>query len=349
MIFTSSVVLGACGNKNDNTVESDTAEVTEVTENISDTAEETATETENKNNENNENVPTSSFDDEYYKGLLVSGYWLQKSGSLIYTFDDSGSYTLEDYSGNEQQSGVYYFKGTDLSPILCLEYDSDSSEYEIVFNSNSHMSWTNSSGNQMILDNSSEKPTSGSKGSENGYTVSFETLDENVQYPCIGGWSLEDKQNELNEMFKQDQEDTIAEYKTNNATYSISFEVKYSDSELLSIVGTGVTYYDGAAHPNNFYKTYNINMKSGEILSLSDAIDIETAAKNIFNNSNCESVDSENISIQDIIDINVWTTEQEVIDYLNYCDMFYYNENGKVCIYFVSIYALGTYSAVAFD
>lgn len=96
-----------------------------------------------------------------------------------------------------------------------------------------------------------------------------------ISYPQIDGLKDASVQSKVNDLLKE----AVMSYYDNLmdpevdldiSTLEISYEIIFSGNSLLSVEFFGWDYYAGAAHPNNIYFTKNINMKTGELISLKD-------------------------------------------------------------------------------
>ena len=81
---------------------------------------------------------------------------------------------------------------------------------------------------------------------------------------------------------------TYYDYSPAEMSLEIEYEIKLLNDTHISIAYSGMSYVNGAAHPNHLFFTTNIDINSGKKLNLSDFTAIEdefteklkTAAKN---------------------------------------------------------------------
>lgn len=358
LILTVPLIFSACDSKGDN----DSSEIEFITKNNT-AAEGISTEdisnikTENSGSENvSENVTDtetqSGFDGAYEKSLLLNGYWVDVSGAFYYKFNDDNSYKYADMEDNER-GGNYSFTGSDAMPIIVFASDDNSSfSYYMDFPDNRHLKLSDRSGNTIMLQCSEKDPSenNGNNQISNGsrYIISTVRLSDDVFYPVLSDWSLTEKQEEINKIFYDDQ-NNIVNSTDSTTTYTSSVEVKYNDDKLLSIVESGNLYSEGAAHPEHILKTYNIDMETGDILKISDAADINTIAQNLINKENCYIADdSANVTLDDVLDFNEYSSQEEAAYTIESCNNFYFDQNRDLCIYMPVSYAAGGYAAVVF-
>ncbi|MCI5911063.1 MAG: DUF4163 domain-containing protein [Oscillospiraceae bacterium] len=290
----------------------------------------------------------AGFDGSYQISLLKKDCWIDKTSAITYYFSEDMNFTEKDKDG-EEKKGTYDVTGSDGYPILELKYDDNTkTSYIMLFNSEKSLTLTNSETNKEYqLINKKEKEET-SKNDSSSYSVNFETMSQtDISYPVISGWKQEDAQEKYNEEFKNDVQGIIDDAESSE-NVSLDFEIEYMDDNTLSIVGKGDVYSMGAAHPYSVILCYNIDMQSGEEISLADKIDINSASENFFNKKGCESV-SDEITLDDIIDVSMFESVEDVSSYMTETKYFYLDSNGKICVYFEVPYVLGGYAAVRFD
>lgn len=322
------VMLSACGNKSEDKKD---AEIQTI-----DSNEITSTE-------------EAGFDGSYQISLLKKDCWIDKMSSITYYFSEDMNFTAK--TKDDEKKGTYSVTGSDGYPILELKYDDNiKKSYIMLFNSEKSLTLTDSGTNKTYqLVNEKEKEIEEeSENKSSSYSVNFETMENtNVLYPVISGWKQEDAQEKYNAEFKSNVQSIIDDADTPD-NVSFNFEIKYMDDNTLSIAGKGDVYSMGAAHPYSVVLCYNIDMQSGEEISIADKIDVNSSAENFFNKKDCESV-SDEITLDDILDVSMFESAEDVSLYMNETKYFYIDEDGKICVYFEVPYVLGGYAAVKFD
>lgn len=114
-------------------------------------------------------------------------------------------------------------------------------------------------------------------------TVSVEHPNGIFEYPQIRGWENEEKQTYWNDIFRIEQ---VAEEDLGQ-----TYEVKTANENYLSIMIKGS--FQGGVHPYSYKQVYNINMQTGEIINLTDCVDIAECAKLLADDNSyvCENPD----------------------------------------------------------
>jgi len=119
---------------------------------------------------------------------------------------------------------------------------------------------------------------------ESSYRVKEMVLSEGdikISCPQIEGLSDASIQGKWNRIFLGNEEEAMDAWDA-GCTYEVTYEVKTMTADVLSILMNG--YYNGedAAHPYSFKYTYNIDMNTGDSIRLSDHVDVEKVAENMF-------------------------------------------------------------------
>ncbi len=129
---------------------------------------------------------------------------------------------------------------------------------------------------------SSKKEAASIKGVISDYNVVKTSFDKNsndikVFFPQINGLSDKTKQAKINELIKNVA--LIADLREDVSWiewYNLDYDVIWSSNNLLSILLTGNCYAKKAAHPFSFCNTINIDMKTGELIKLSDIVNVNS-------------------------------------------------------------------------
>lgn len=125
----------------------------------------------------------------------------------------------------------------------------------------------------------------------------FETKNEtsgkiDIDYPQLVNLSDKDTQNSINVIIKEnamkDKDYLISE--AGEITYELNYEVMYRSFGLISIRYIGYSYVDGAAHPNNFLYTTNIDVKNQKVVELKDLININEGFVDVFKSGTYSSM-----------------------------------------------------------
>lgn len=66
-----------------------------------------------------------------------------------------------------------------------------------------------------------------------------------------------------------------------------TFEVTYQSEDMVSILITGNFYAESAAHPCSYMSSYNINLKTGETIGITDKYTPEEIVDDILSGQNC--------------------------------------------------------------
>lgn len=291
-----------------------------------------------------------SFDSSYQIALLVNDYWEDTSNDSVYKFDEDMSFSVE----NSQKSltGVYTVSGSDGYPLLNLEYNNSETEtFVMSFSSDTSLTLTNYETEEVSqLENVKEKPeyNSTDEAQDSSYTVKTTKMENtNMEYPIIRGWKHIDAQEKYNNLFLKDIK-KILDQSDSPETCSMNFKVYRNDEDILSLVGKGIVSSAGSAHPYYVLKCYNINMKTGEKIDISDAIDVSVASENLYNKKNCEIM-TDDMTLDELIEISMLESPEYIAANMENMNNFYYDKSGNVCVYFESSYITEGYVAVKFE
>lgn len=145
--------------------------------------------------------------------------------------------------------------------------------------------------------------------------------DITVNYPQIKGLGDTDRQTKINTTLKQSAlsyfgSTMYMEDASDLLTLTISYVISWQGKNLLSVQYYGWDEYSFAPHPNSMYFTVNINMESGEIMSLQDLFYAdEIMMGSIIKNSSY-------VSPLDIDDADLMDEMREyMLDYLSNYDL----------------------------
>lgn len=107
-----------------------------------------------------------------------------------------------------------------------------------------------------------------------------------INYPQVVNMIDSAVENNINEIIKRnalkDKEELVKV--TEEVTYELIYDVMYISENLLSIKYKGYSFVKGAAHPNNFMYTANIDIEKQEALKLKDLVNIDEDFVGIFKN-----------------------------------------------------------------
>ncbi|WP_315066718.1 hypothetical protein [uncultured Clostridium sp.] len=151
---------------------------------------------------------------------------------------------------------------------------------------------SNKSNENIVQDN--VKPLS-----QSSYKIISETYDNNkgtkINYPQIINFNDAEKQKELNEIIKNEALKGNNYYKDvdGDITIDIDYKIVCQESELLSIIYSGVGNVLEAAHPSNLFYTTNLDIKNKRKLRLSDIVDINDDFVNMLVIGKFKAVNSE--------------------------------------------------------
>lgn len=213
-----------------------------------------------------------------------------------------------------------------------------------------------------------ETEETGSLEQGGGYEVEMTEFrkDElcDISYPQISGWSNEEKQQEWNTIFENCAEQAVQDMGENDSV-NMSFTVEEQTEDFLSM---SVRYYysfEGGAHPSAAMKSFNINMQTGEKVTFADMADPKETAELLFDGTEgCRVLDTEDVTVRDILEYNfIWmepTVEAleaslshfdgEMEDYGQNETMGYsFRRDGKICLIFYVNHAMGDYVVVELE
>lgn len=101
--------------------------------------------------------------------------------------------------------------------------------------------------------------------------------DVTIKYPQINGLDDKNKQVKINHLLKSEAFVPFNHFYDGTAgdlAMEIEYKVEWESRNLLSVQYIGGSYAKGAAHPNNFFYTINIDMNQGKKLKLNDIVHI---------------------------------------------------------------------------
>lgn len=125
-------------------------------------------------------------------------------------------------------------------------------------------------------------------------------------------------------------------------TAQIGFTVSYADNEKISVLFTGVSNTASAAHPINLFFTFNMDLKTQELLRLKDLYTVTMQSVQQFRDAWKQQTPSEASSY-----LAQYTDEQLLIMLQNsdseYGDVFSGFSPNQIFIYFPVPHAIGDY------
>lgn len=102
--------------------------------------------------------------------------------------------------------------------------------------------------------------------------------DIKISYPQLVNLYDTKKQNDINDLIKNEALKVLNYYK--DSEEAISLEIKYEticrDENLMSIQYTGLGEVKNSAHPNNLFFTTNVSIKDGKKVTLTDVINVNS-------------------------------------------------------------------------
>jgi hypothetical protein len=121
------------------------------------------------------------------------------------------------------------------------------------------------------------------------YDIVSNTYEEGsvkIVYPSLSGMENVDIQSAINDSiyekaFAGSDDDDLA-------AYDLSFETATKGDGLVSFIFRGYENYAQSAHPNNIIKTININVTTGQVLTLKDYADMGELVSDLENASGYE-------------------------------------------------------------
>lgn len=137
----------------------------------------------------------------------------------------------------------------------------------------------------------SEKQQSG----EDAFTITKEVYEDeegdvHIEYPHVENLVNQEITDWYNQKFESDakwvmnaidvEEEGFREY------INEGFQVTYQSEDMVSILIRGNYYAEGAAHPYSYISSYNINLKTGESMSITDEYSLEEIVDDIFSGQN---------------------------------------------------------------
>ena len=120
----------------------------------------------------------------------------------------------------------------------------------------------------------------------------YEDGDIHIEYPQIENLVDEDITEWYNEQFKS----TVVAYTEgdieegdiagNCERVNESFQITYQSDDMISILIEGYYEAEGAAHPYSYMSSYNINLKTGESMGITDQYTPEELVDTLFSGEN---------------------------------------------------------------
>lgn len=175
--------------------------------------------------------------------------------------------------------------------------------------------------------------------------VSYQEGAINVHYPQIQGVAETEVESKWNDTIKNDifgEIDALGE----NGTYNCQFEIATQIEDMLSIIVSGDAYAQGAAHPYNFVKTYNIDLNSGETIRLTDIADVDKIAADIIEGKGYETL---GIAKEDF-DANVEALNYNKENLVSQLESgSFYQKEGKIILIIGVSHAAGDYARIKLE
>lgn len=106
-------------------------------------------------------------------------------------------------------------------------------------------------------------------------TETYEEGDIHIEYPHVENLVNQEITDWYNNQFKSavnihTEEAEEGDLAAASDTVNENFQVTYQSDEMISILIEGSFYAEGAAHPYSYKRSYNINLKTGETMSITD-------------------------------------------------------------------------------
>jgi hypothetical protein len=108
-------------------------------------------------------------------------------------------------------------------------------------------------------------------------TQTYRKRNTKITFPQLRNYRDRAKQAILNLLIKNDALRVRRYYTHTKQGYNldISYQIKFQSAKLLSVQYSGVGYAPGAAYPNNWFYTTNLDLKTGRRLRLRDLVKID--------------------------------------------------------------------------
>ena len=104
--------------------------------------------------------------------------------------------------------------------------------------------------------------------------ISYNTENIDMKYPQITNMSETGKQKRINDLIKNDAFTLLDYYNETETGIDIDYSIKLNNQNLLSIQYIGGRYVKGAAYPNNFLYSTNIDINKEKKIKLTDIVEI---------------------------------------------------------------------------
>ncbi|WP_164931519.1 PdaC/SigV domain-containing protein [Longirhabdus pacifica] len=165
--------------------------------------------------------------------------------------------------------------------ILLTACDINSSEENIITSQNNISIEVEDSNTHTKEENNNFEDVSASKSDytfiEQSYISSENSNNIIINYPQLSNVEDITKQKAINAIIKNESLKVLSTYDASveNLTLKINYEIKFNDTDIISIAYSGVGYVKGAAHPNKLYYTTNVNVEKATKLRLEDMITLD--------------------------------------------------------------------------
>lgn len=145
------------------------------------------------------------------------------------------------------------------------------------------------------LEETSGENSEKQQNEENAFTITKEVYEDeegdvHIEYPHVENLVNQEITDWYNQKFESAakwtmndigvEEEGVREY------INESFQVTYQSEDMVSILIRGNYYAEDAAHPYSYISSYNINLKTGESMSITDEYSLEEIADDIFSGQN---------------------------------------------------------------
>lgn len=125
------------------------------------------------------------------------------------------------------------------------------------------------------------------KISKGSYSVDDPVMTVKINYPQITNWGDIDRQIAINEILKKaalrygkydvEPELFTDKYKGSPDRYwaEVEYEIKWQSENVLSVLYMGSKHFPRRPHPNHYLDGVNIDVKKGQIIKMSDLVNID--------------------------------------------------------------------------
>lgn len=185
------------------------------------------------------------------------------------------------------------------------------------------------------------------KEKSKGYKITdniFESGSIRIIYPVISNLNNEILQQVINENIYLRVESISNYYDINRSpTMDISYIIKTANEDIISIVLQGYVNCDDTAYPTSFFETINLDLNTGDVLKVSDLVNIDDEfisklkASNPINNSYVDNTYLSSFSDDEVKEMLIYADNEDSNVYS------YVLEDGSIGISINVPHALGDY------